>query len=75
MRRFLGRFTEPGSLFHMRSLADFIITTSVSRFSVHTTGIGILLLLYWQSKEGTPGPNRFGPNPLTAEKLKYREAD
>src|SRR5271169_2234458 len=36
MRRFLARFCGPGSLIHMQSLADFIIITSVSRFSVHT---------------------------------------
>src|SRR5271169_5839480 len=38
MRRFLARFCGPGSLIHMQSLADFIIITSVSRFSVHTMG-------------------------------------
>ena len=27
------------------------------------TGLGVLLLLYWCSKEGTPGPNRFGAAP------------
>jgi len=36
MRRFLARFSEPGSSSHTRSLADFITTTPVSRFSVHT---------------------------------------
>jgi len=28
------------------------------------TGIGILLLLYWQYQEGAPGANRFGPEPF-----------
>ncbi len=32
------------------------------------TGIGILLLLYWSSREGTPGDNRFGPHPLPDQK-------
>jgi uncharacterized membrane protein YhaH (DUF805 family) len=27
------------------------------------TGIGILVLLYWQCQKGTPGTNRFGPEP------------
>jgi uncharacterized membrane protein YhaH (DUF805 family) len=30
------------------------------------TVIGIFLLLYWACKKGTPGPNRFGPDPFTA---------
>lgn len=30
------------------------------------TGIGILLLLYWDCMKGTDGPNRFGPDPLAA---------
>ncbi|HKH00969.1 MAG TPA: DUF805 domain-containing protein [Bradyrhizobium sp.] len=28
------------------------------------TVIGILLLLFWACVRGTPGPNRFGPDPL-----------
>ncbi len=28
------------------------------------TGIGIIVILYWLSKKGTPGPNRFGEDPL-----------
>jgi uncharacterized membrane protein YhaH (DUF805 family) len=27
--------------------------------------IGILLILYWFVTRGTPGPNRFGPDPLS----------
>jgi uncharacterized membrane protein YhaH (DUF805 family) len=27
------------------------------------TGLGIIVLLYWLSQEGTPGANRFGTNP------------
>jgi len=38
------------------------------------TGIGIAVLLYWQSQEGTPDRNRFGPNPATAEHLRTRQA-
>jgi len=28
------------------------------------TIIGMLVLLYWDCLRGTPGPNRFGPDPL-----------
>ncbi|MGI8526014.1 MAG: DUF805 domain-containing protein [Pseudolabrys sp.] len=28
------------------------------------TGIGVILLLIWDCLRGTPGPNRFGPDPL-----------
>jgi uncharacterized membrane protein YhaH (DUF805 family) len=34
------------------------------------TGIGVLLLLYWSSREGTPGDNSFGPNPAPNEPVK-----
>ncbi len=30
------------------------------------TGVGLLLLIYWYCKKGTPGPNRFGPDPFTS---------
>lgn len=32
------------------------------------TGIGIVVLLYWQSLEGTEGQNRFGPDPLAPQR-------
>jgi uncharacterized membrane protein YhaH (DUF805 family) len=28
------------------------------------TGIGLILLIYWACQPGTPGPNRFGPDPF-----------
>jgi uncharacterized membrane protein YhaH (DUF805 family) len=28
------------------------------------TGIGLVLLIYWDCVKGTTGPNRFGPDPL-----------
>jgi uncharacterized membrane protein YhaH (DUF805 family) len=28
------------------------------------TIIGIFVLIYWACKKGTPGPNRFGPDPF-----------
>jgi uncharacterized membrane protein YhaH (DUF805 family) len=28
------------------------------------TGIGLLVLLYWDCVPGTTGPNRYGPDPL-----------
>jgi uncharacterized membrane protein YhaH (DUF805 family) len=37
------------------------------------TGIGIIVLLYWQSQEGTSDDNRFGPNPSTAKRLRTRQ--
>ena len=30
------------------------------------TVIGVLLLIYWACQRGTPGPNRFGPDPMPA---------
>jgi uncharacterized membrane protein YhaH (DUF805 family) len=30
------------------------------------TVIGIFVLIYWACRKGTPGPNRFGPDPLGA---------
>jgi uncharacterized membrane protein YhaH (DUF805 family) len=30
------------------------------------TIIGIFFLIYWACKKGTPGPNRFGPDPFAA---------
>jgi uncharacterized membrane protein YhaH (DUF805 family) len=30
------------------------------------TIVGIVLLIYWACKSGTPGPNRFGSNPFGA---------
>jgi uncharacterized membrane protein YhaH (DUF805 family) len=31
------------------------------------TVIGSFVLLYWTARLGTPGPNRFGPDPLGAD--------
>jgi uncharacterized membrane protein YhaH (DUF805 family) len=36
------------------------------------SGIGVFLLLYWASQEGTPGDNRFGPSPSPDEALNGR---
>ena len=30
------------------------------------TVIGVLVLIYWACQRGTPGPNRFGPDPMPA---------
>jgi hypothetical protein len=38
MRRSLARFSEPESLVHTQSLAEFITATSGFKFSVHTPG-------------------------------------
>ncbi len=31
---------------------------------ISLTGIGVILLIYWSCKKGTPGPNQFGEDPL-----------
>jgi uncharacterized membrane protein YhaH (DUF805 family) len=31
------------------------------------TGIGLILLIVWDCMKGTPGPNRFGPDPLAGQ--------
>jgi uncharacterized membrane protein YhaH (DUF805 family) len=31
------------------------------------TGIGVFLLIYWACERGTPGRNRFGPDPLAGQ--------
>ncbi len=28
------------------------------------TGVGAFVLIYWACQKGTPGPNRFGPDPF-----------
>jgi uncharacterized membrane protein YhaH (DUF805 family) len=33
---------------------------------VSFTVIGVLVLIYWACQRGTPGPNRFGPDPMPA---------
>jgi len=34
---------------------------------ISLTGIGVILLIYWSCKKGTPGPNRFGEDPLRGD--------
>ena len=36
----------------------------VAAVTLHAALIGALVLLYWACQPGTPGPNRYGPNPL-----------
>jgi uncharacterized membrane protein YhaH (DUF805 family) len=31
------------------------------------TFVGLFVLLYWACRKGTPGPNRFGPDPFAAD--------
>jgi len=38
------------------------------------TGFGIFLLLYWHGQRGTPGLNRFGPDPLDGGPFERRPA-
>ena len=34
---------------------------------ISLTIIGAFFLIYWYCQPGTPGPNRFGPNPLPSQ--------
>src|SRR5271169_5139636 len=54
----------PGLGFAIRRLHDIdrsgwwiLITLSI---------VGVILLLYWACQRGTPGPNRFGPDPFAS---------
>jgi uncharacterized membrane protein YhaH (DUF805 family) len=61
------------------SLALLLPTLAVSARRLHDidrsfwwvlislTGIGIFVLLYWYCQRGTPGPNRYGPDPLAGQ--------
>jgi uncharacterized membrane protein YhaH (DUF805 family) len=72
---FPGLDTHP--LHSLASLALFLPGLAVSVRRLHDldrtgwwmlimlTGIGIILLLIWFCLRGTPGPNRYGPDPLT----------
>src|SRR5271169_6065582 len=69
MLRFLARFSGPGLLNHTRSLADFITTTSVSRFSVHTTLQNVAVIFLDAENAGRWGLGRCGLDALTAQLL------
>ena len=78
--RVLSLFTEvrpgEGPIGTIVSLALFLPGLSVSVRRLHDidrtgwwvllsfTIIGIILLIVWDCMRGTPGPNRFGPDPL-----------
>jgi uncharacterized membrane protein YhaH (DUF805 family) len=55
----------PTIAFSVRRLHD-IDRTGWWRLLVFT-GIGDILLLIWDCTKGTPGPNRFGPDPLAGQ--------
>ncbi len=57
----LGLFL-PGLAVSVRRLHDIDRTGWWSL--LYLTFIGTLWLIYWACKPGTPGPNRFGPNPM-----------
>ena len=76
----MDAFTFPqmptGVLSPLFSLATFIPSIAVSIRRLHDldrtgwwfliafTGVGVILLIVWDCFKGTPGPNRFGPDPL-----------
>jgi uncharacterized membrane protein YhaH (DUF805 family) len=65
-----------GVLGPLVSLALFLPSLAVAARRLHDldrtgwwilitfTGIGIILLIVWDCTRGTPGPNRYGPDPL-----------
>ena len=68
--------TGSGPISLVYSLAVFIPSIAVGIRRLHDVDrsgwwtlvifvplIGLILLLYWFCKDGTPGDNRFGPNP------------
>ena len=52
----------PGMAVSIRRLHD--LDRTGWWFLVAFTVIGIILLIIWNCMPGTPGPNRFGPDPL-----------
>jgi uncharacterized membrane protein YhaH (DUF805 family) len=57
----LGLFL-PGLAVTVRRLHD--VDKSGWWFLIVFTGIGAIVLIVWYCTKGTPGPNRFGPDPL-----------
>jgi uncharacterized membrane protein YhaH (DUF805 family) len=70
------RWTDISPLSSLLSLALFLPSLAVGIRRLHDvdrsgwwtllvfTVIGVFVLLYWACIRGTPGPNRFGPDPL-----------
>jgi uncharacterized membrane protein YhaH (DUF805 family) len=54
----------PGLAVSARRLHD--IDRTAWWLLIALTGIGGILLLVWDCFKGTPGPNRFGPDPLAS---------
>ena len=54
----------PGLGLGIRRLHD--INRSGWWILITLTLIGVFLLLYWACQRGTPGPNRFGPDPFAS---------
>jgi uncharacterized membrane protein YhaH (DUF805 family) len=75
---FDGGFEGAGPIYLVTSLALLIPSISVAVRRLHDidrtgwwvlialTIIGIILLIVWHCTRGTPGPNRFGADPLAA---------
>ena len=72
------RHPSGGPVYGLTSLALFLPGLAVSIRRLHDidrtgwwilialTVVGIILLIVWACMRGTPGPNRFGPDPLAA---------
>jgi uncharacterized membrane protein YhaH (DUF805 family) len=70
-----------GPVYGLTSLALFLPGLAVSIRRLHDidrtgwwllialTGVGLILLFVWACFAGTPGPNRFGPDPLGGDML------
>jgi uncharacterized membrane protein YhaH (DUF805 family) len=54
----------PSLAISVRRLHD--INRSGWWFLIAFTIIGLFVLFYWACKRGTPGPNRFGPDPFSS---------
>ena len=75
----IGPVVEYGPVNSIFSVATFLPTLAIGIRRLHDidrtgwwtliwlTAIGAFLLIYWACVRGTPGPNRFGPDPLAGQ--------
>ena len=67
---FVFGYAAPGLSAYLPVLLPLLIglyTGLTQGFDAHVivfTIIGVFLLIYWACQRGTPGANRFGPDPL-----------
>ena len=72
-------YVQYGPVNSIFSVATFLPTLAIGIRRLHDidrtgwwtliwlTAIGAFLLIYWACVRGTPGPNRFGPDPLAGQ--------